>query len=87
MMSNRLGTIAAAAGLLALTSAAQAQGFNPYLNSDGAQPFVYGNSPAPPPATNFDWHFSTPAVPHIESYVPALPPGPTGYPCTMPGCR
>jgi hypothetical protein len=76
-----------AAALAVAATGVHAQGFNPYLNGNGTPPFIYGSSPQMPPVTNFDWNFSTPAVPRIESYIPALTRGPTNYPCTMPGCR
>jgi len=30
---------------------------------------------------------SLPSVPQVGSYIPQPPSGPSGYPCTIPGCR
>jgi hypothetical protein len=52
----------------------------------GTPPFMYGSQPPPPPVYQMPPLAPLPQVPRIESYIPA-PSGPSGYPCTMPGCR
>jgi hypothetical protein len=83
-----------AAALTFAATAAQAQ--NLYLDShSGTQPFIYGSQPAPESVQSFDWNFRTPSVPDVSQGVgqgagpwgTAIPSGPSGYPCTLPGCR
>jgi hypothetical protein len=78
-------------GLLSAPTLAQAQYYgpsygytaepsNPYYGQPNNAPSYaqpYQQPPLPP----------LPRVPNVNSYIPAPSQGPTGYPCTMPGCR
>ncbi len=78
--------LATAAGL-ALIASAQAQTLPPFQYGD-----PYGNfvQPIPVQPPSFEINpaiYVTPAVPQIPPTFANPPPGPSGYPCTMPGCR
>jgi hypothetical protein len=46
---------------------------------------IYAPRPAAPAPTFYAPQLPSP--PTIRSYIPAPSQGPSGYPCTMPGCR
>lgn len=80
---------AAVAIVLATSGLAHAQMYGPGPSS--AEP-SYATPYAPEqnwqqPAYQWQPVPSLPSVPQVQSYIPAPSQGPTGYPCTMPGCR
>jgi hypothetical protein len=69
--------------------AAQAQYYGPGPSSAEPSNPYYGQQQQSWPQPSYQWQPvpSLPEPPQIEPYIPAPSQGPSGYPCTMPGCR
>ena len=80
-------TIAAILVLLSSATVAQAQIYGPGPSSaEPSNPYYGQPNNAPPWAQPYQPQ-PIPSLPSIQSPVPYPSQGPTGYPCTMPGCR
>jgi hypothetical protein len=88
------------AAAVALPAAAQAQSWMYQSGPGGTPPLMYGGPYGPgsnlPGYGGYDQSntysspsnvYSIPSVPEIRSPVPSPLPGPSSYPCTIPGCR
>jgi hypothetical protein len=81
-------TIAAILSLAASVAHAQNYPTMPgYGYNYGGPSFPYSPPGAYAPQAFAPYSAPRPDVPQIRSYVPDPPPGPSGFPCTMPGCR